>query len=311
MDLYSTEMSKLFTNICTCILGGIVALILLVQPVQAKSDKGLSALLEQSCLDCHDDDIRKGGLSIESLDFPVTSQNANTWLKCLEQIERGFMPPQGKKQPSDILRKTTVLELENYLVAYHKAQPVEDHQAVLRRLNRSEYRNTVRDLLKIEEGWDPTTEFPGDERSHGFATNGEKLVTSNFLLRKYLDAAEGLIERAVHFGPRPEVRKWTMSPPFDRTTGQETSQAAGYFRKLNIPQSYQDLCQRIGAGGAPYRGYHPLDDLSAEGVAEAGWYKMRVEVEAKFQHSFQYDYFTRWKPLWDGSVSAGNMQRMA
>ena len=295
-----SRRSGFLANFALCLLV-FLFLIFGFQISHAKSLPGLETLLEQSCLDCHDADTQKGGLSIEGIGFEVDEKNAEIWLECLEQIERGFMPPQGKKQPSMELREAAVLDLEKQLVAYHSSQPLEKHHTVFRRLNRSEYRNTVRDLLKLELGSDPTAEFPGDERSHGFATNGEKLVTSKFLLRKYLEAAEELVSQAVHFQPQPEVKMWEMLPPFDRTTGQEQSQAANYYKKLGQPQPYQDLCQRIGAGGAPFRGYHPLDDISDEGVTEPGWYKIQLEVEAKFRHSFQYEHFKRWKPLWDGS----------
>ena len=259
------------------------------------------ALLSNSCLDCHDDATEKGGLSLETLDSAINGQNAVIWQKALEQVERGFMPPAGKPQPTKQEREAAVLDLENRLVAFHAQKPRQSQHAVLRRLNRTEYRNTIRDLLQLELGSDPTSAFPGDERDHGFATNGEKLVTSNFLLRQYLEAAEDIIGRAVTFGPKPETRRWEMKPPFDRTTGAEVSQAAGYFKKNKIPQPYQDLCQRIGAGGAPYRNYHPLDDVSDEGVPESGWYRVGIHAEAKFRHAFKYEHFTRFKPLWDGS----------
>jgi len=259
------------------------------------------ALLTNSCLDCHDDATEKGGLSLETLDSAINGQNAVIWQKALEQVERGFMPPAGKPQPTQKEREAAVLDLENRLVAFHAQKPRQTRYAVLRRLNRTEYRNTIRDLLQLELGSDPTSAFPGDERDHGFATNGEKLVTSNFLLRQYLEAAEDIVSRAVTFGPKPKTNHWQMKPPFDRTNGREQGEAAGYYRKNKIPQPYQDICGRIGAGGAPYLGYHPLDDISDDGVPESGWYQIRIEVEAKFRHSFQYEYFTRFKPLWDGS----------
>jgi hypothetical protein len=276
-------------------------LILMFQTSLGKPNQGIEALLDQSCLECHDDDTKKGNFSIESLGLGINEGNADAWLKCLEQIERGFMPPKGKEQPTEELRNMAMLDLERRLISFETQEKNDPSQTVFRRLNRSEYFNTVRDLLKIEAGSDPTSEFPGDVRSHGFASNGEKLVTSNFLVRKYLDAAEDLVARAVHFEPEPEVRKWEMLPPFDRTRGQEQGQAAAYYKKLGQAQPYQDLCQRIGAGGAPFGGYHPLDDVSDEGVPEAGWYKVQLHVEAKFRNSFKYEYFTRWKPLWDGS----------
>lgn len=260
---------------------------------------GVESLLSQSCLDCHDDALAKGDLSLETVDLAISDSNAAIWEKALEQVERGFMPPAGEAQPTDEERETAILDLEARLVAYHEQQSREKTQSVLRRLNRTEYRNTIRDLFKLELGSDPTSAFPGDERSHGFATNGETLVTSNFLLRQYLEAAEEIVARAIHFEPEPEVVRWELRPPFDRTTSEQAS-IVRYHDKTGETQSYQDFYQRIGAGGAPYRFYHPLDEMS-EGVPVSGWYDVRIDAEGKFRNALDEERFKRWPSLWDPS----------
>ncbi|MCB1087606.1 MAG: DUF1587 domain-containing protein, partial [Verrucomicrobiae bacterium] len=222
---------------------GITLLVCLGSSV-ASAEEGMEALLSKNCLECHDDLTKKGDLSLESLDLAVTGANAGDWERCLIQLERGFMPPASESQPTAGERERAIRDLENRLVAYHGARPDERPQAVLRRLNAVEYGNTIRDLLKLEAYKDLAKDFPGDERSHGFASNGQTLVTSNFLLRQYLEAAELAVARAVHFEAKPEVRRWDMKPPFDRTTGQEQGQAAAYYQKIGEPQPYQDICQR-------------------------------------------------------------------
>ena len=277
-----------------------LCVLLLTLSLRVSHANDLQKLATESCLDCHDDAGKAGGLSLEQLGFEMTQQNAATWLRSLQQIERGYMPPPDHDQPTLKLREAAVRDLEDRLVAFHSKHR-KDRSTVLRRLNRTEYRNTVRDLLQLRIGDDLTSEFPGDQRDHGFATNGEKLVTSGFLLRKYLEAAEQIVERAVHFEPKPAERRWDMRPPFDRTTGAEIGQAAGYFRKRKEPQPYQDICQRIGAGGAPYAWYHPMDDISDQSVPVSGLYTVRIQTKAKFRHAFKHEYFKRWKPLWDGT----------
>ncbi|MDF1813121.1 MAG: DUF1592 domain-containing protein [Verrucomicrobiales bacterium] len=261
----------------------------------------METLVSNSCLDCHDDLTEKGGLSLESTDSVIGLENAEIWEKCLEQVERGFMPPPDKDQPTDEVKNGALLDLEDRLVAYHSKRPGHHRHTVLRRLNRTEYRNTIEDLFRMETGLDPTREFPGEQLSHGFASNGETLVTSGFLLRQYLEAAETIIEQAVQFGEKPEQKVWQMKSPFDRTSGQEISQALRYYEKNGEPQPYQDICQRIGAGGAPFRNYHPLDDVSDDGVPCSGRYRIKILVEGKYRYSFENEFFKRWSSLWDDS----------
>ena len=96
------------------------------------------------------------------------------------------MPPADEEQPSAEDRRSAILELEAKLVA--QAVAASDRKpAMLRRLNRVEYRNTVGDLLHLEFGsFDPARDFPDDTRVQGFASVGEKLVTSSFLMRAIL-----------------------------------------------------------------------------------------------------------------------------
>tara|TARA_R110002096_G_scaffold91625_10_gene207310 strand:- start:3074 stop:5650 length:2577 start_codon:yes stop_codon:yes gene_type:complete len=261
-------------------------------------ESAFETLLSESCLDCHDDASEKGGLSLEPLAFEIDESNAEIWKKCMEQIERGFMPPAKKPQPSDEEREAAVLDLEERLVAYYAKQP--RHPAVLRRLNTTEYKFTIRDLLHLDlEIDDPTSSFPADERHHGFATDGEKLVTSSFLLRQYLEAAEKIVGQAVHFEEKPEVGTWDLKPPFDVELNSQQGGELSYYKKtLGIPQPYQSIFARIR--GIPEGGYHPVNEMK-NGVGKSGWYTIRIQAEAKFRHAIDPERFKPHNSLWDGT----------
>ncbi len=235
------------------------------------------AFLSDRCMDCHDESTRKGDVSLEALEHAVNDATAVDWLRALQQIERGTMPPSNKDQPTEAEREAVALALESALVAYAQSKPVRT-SAMLRRLNRTEYRRTLEDLLHLNlSRRDPTQDFPEDNRSHGFASNGEKLVTSNFLLRQYLAAAKDVVSRAIHFEAQPETRTWTLSPPFDRTSpGLRYSERDWYAKRLRQPQPYQTLEQREAT--------IPLEDLR-EGVPVSGWYSIRILAEAKFRYA--------------------------
>ncbi len=260
-----------------------VALLVAALPAWCHAATGQSVAVDSTvrefvasyCLDCHDDAGREGGVSIESLGAAVTTATAADWLRVLEQIERGTMPPPDMSQPAAERRDTVGRALEHAVVAHARQQP-SDRSAVLRRLNREEYRHTIGDLLHIDlSSRDPTTEFPADTLTHGFASSGEALVTSGFLLRHYLDAADDVVGRAVHFEPQPEEQQWSLEPPFDRTSlGIAYGERMYYSRRLRQPQPYQSLF---------YRGrWLPVEDLR-EGVPVSGWYSVRVLAEAKFR----------------------------
>jgi hypothetical protein len=238
-------------------------------------DQTTRSFIAAHCLACHDDATREAGVSIEALGDAVTADTAAGWLRVLEQIERGTMPPPEEEQPGGAERRAAALPLEHALIA-HARGIAADTTTVLRRLNRTEYRRTVEDLLHLDLlGIDPTRDFPDDSRIHGFASDGERLVTSGFLLRQYLEAADDIVARAIHFEPRPEERTHSLEPPFDKTSlGINYGEREHYATQLRQPQPYQSLFYREGS--------MPLEALR-EGVPEAGWYAIRIRAEAKFR----------------------------
>lgn len=239
-------------------------------------DGRVQAFVAAHCLACHDDATREFGVSLESLGQSVTDATAAGWLKALEQIERGTMPPPDTEQPSVADRQAATLALEQAVVAHARSKPARD-TAVLRRLNRTEYRRTLEQLLQLDlSGRDPTRDFPDDTLSHGFASDGEKLVTSNFLLRRYLAAAKDVVGRAVHFEPQPEPQTVTLNPPFETESwGIRYAEWELAAAKSPWARPYSTLDLRGGA--------MPLWAMR-KGVPVAGWYTIRVLAEAKFRH---------------------------
>jgi hypothetical protein len=199
----------------------------------------------------------------------------------LQQLERHNMPPASEKQPTEEDRHAAILEVEGKLVAHARTLPA-PKPAVLRRLNRAEYRNTLRDLLHLNiDSIDPTREFPDDVRVHGFTSNGEKLVTSSFLLRQYVEAADHVVESAVHFEPKPQTRKWELTPPFDMTSGYFAADERRYYQKFaKQAQPFQSLVSRINGGS----NYHPIDELRGA-TPQSGWYKIRIQAAGKFRYA--------------------------
>jgi len=242
----------------------------------AAIDGRVQAFVAKHCFSCHDDATRENGVSLESLGHAVTDATFTGWLKALEQIERGTMPPPEEEQPAAEDRRTAALALEHAVVAHARSQPTRD-TAVLRRLNRAEYRRSLEELLELDlSGRDPTREFPDDTLSHGFASVGDKLVTSNFLVRQYLEAAQDVVGRAVHFEPQPEERTIALMPPFD-------------WASWGIRYAECELAAAKSPWATPFStldlrgGTMPFWNMR-QGVPAAGWYDIRVQAEAKFRY---------------------------
>lgn len=165
------------------------------------------AILEQHCLKCHSGDAPKGDLTLEPLLGEGGDKKAAPalWGNVLEKIETNEMPPKSKPRPSEDEKRIAADWLEAKILAEKPAQRIAEGRVVLRRLNRVEYENTVRDLLGVTVRVQEL--LPQDSTAGGFDNVGEALHTSSFLLARYLEAAEEALDQAIANGPQPKVQK--------------------------------------------------------------------------------------------------------
>jgi hypothetical protein len=152
------------------------------------------AFVDQYCADCHNAIDLSGGLDLEQLDVREASADRETWEKVVRKLKVGMMPPADAMSPPEEQRINVVASLETRLDAGLEASP-DPGPALLRRLNRAEYANAVRDLLDLSV--DATDLLPPDDAAHGFDNNAEALVTSPLLIEQYLSAAGKIAALAV------------------------------------------------------------------------------------------------------------------
>ncbi len=158
-------------------------------------NRDAAALLYDRCESCHNDYIFSGNWSVEdiSADDIVHGRNLGRWESILKAVEMGDMPPADKK-PLTAEQKAGLLQwLEVSLNNYSEHHP-NPGRATLRRLNRNEYANSVRDLLALDvdiSGW-----LPGDDSGYGFDNNADVLGVSTTLLERYISVA-GKVSRLV------------------------------------------------------------------------------------------------------------------
>lgn len=157
---------------------------------------------EQYCQTCHAGAKPKGDFRVDSLSQVFADkENREKWQKVEEQLKTGTMPPKGKPRPASHETKALIDWIDGRIAAAETARNGLQGLAVMRRLNRVEYENTVRDLLKVDVELKDV--LPEDTVSGGFDTNAEALHFSSYLLANYVEAADRVLDAAVAGGPRP------------------------------------------------------------------------------------------------------------
>jgi len=209
----------------------------------------LQPFLRTYCVRCHGAETQKADRRFDRLPSEsISTDEAERLQEVLDQLNLGAMPPEDEKQPATEELKRVVLHLTASLARAREAARENVGKVVLRRLNRVEYRNTIRDLFRLKMvDFDPTATFPADDSTEGFDNVGEGLVTSDYLLRNYLEAARKVADKAVRPGPRPERFH-------ERLVGEEIGgarvgfgdDAARLFIKFRQPLSLSRLDKRHG-----------------------------------------------------------------
>jgi hypothetical protein len=152
------------------------------------------ALVDRYCIGCHNEKTRSGNLAIDKLDFAHPGNSAESWEKVVRKIRAGMMPPAGIPRPDRATLDDFATKLELALDSAAVAKP-NPGTTGLHRLNRTEYANSIRDLLDLEI--DPTTLLPADDSSEGFDNIADALAISPALLERYVATATKLSRMAL------------------------------------------------------------------------------------------------------------------
>jgi len=159
-------------------------------PLHAAVDfkKDILPVLEEHCFDCHADGSHKGDFAFDQPgSVEATFKDTAHWYAVWKNLTAQLMPPADQAQPKAPQRDRVLRWIETAIFKLDPANP-DPGRVTLRRLNREEYRNTVRDLLGID--FDSDEAFPEDDTGYGFDTIGDVLTISPLLLEKYLAAAK-------------------------------------------------------------------------------------------------------------------------
>ncbi len=193
-----------------------VAIVFLISPVLAgfaaprkpNYEKDVRPVLEQFCFDCHGNGKKKGGVALDKhTDTAALLADRQLWELVRQNVNTRVMPPDDEPQPSEKQRDLLAHWIESAVFDCDCDHP-DPGRVTIRRLNRVEYNNTIRDLLGID--FQPAADFPTDDLGYGFDNIGDVLSMPPVLLERYLAAAEAALSKAIltDTNPPPRSKKY-------------------------------------------------------------------------------------------------------
>ena len=173
-------------------------------------------LFAKYCTSCHGPTKPKAGLNLASFQEESSARsNRKLWERIREYVEGGLMPPDDRPQPDREEVGRLTQWIKSALKADDCGRTSDPGRVTIRRLNRAEYNNTIRDLIGID--FHPADDFPSDDVGYGFDNIGDVLSMPPILMEKYLAAAETISEEAIvtASSARGMVKTWnseTLGP---------------------------------------------------------------------------------------------------
>ncbi|RBP35328.1 cytochrome c [Roseimicrobium gellanilyticum] len=181
---------------------------LVVLPLTPAAAADVPAMISQSCVECHDKEVQKGGLDLTALSFDLKdAATRQRWVRVYDRVQACEMPPKAEDLPATD-RAALVTSLDAALYQADLADVQAHGRGPARRLNRDEYEQNLRDVLQLPD-LDIRDILPEDREGHHFNKTTAMLDMSRVQLAAYLDAAEVALRAAmVTESAPPPVMKW-------------------------------------------------------------------------------------------------------
>ncbi len=158
----------------------------------------IKPFLFRNCYQCHNERRTKGNLNLKQYaNAASVLADPNTWEHVLLKIRTGEMPPEDEPRPTSAELRLVSEWVDAQILRADRMTPADPGRVTVRRLNRTEYNNTVRDLLGVDLR--PADDFPQDDSGYGFDNIADVLSLPPVLMERYLLAAER-VTRAALFG---------------------------------------------------------------------------------------------------------------
>lgn len=260
------------------------------------------AFLDTHCMECHDAGAKTGMLRLDELATDVSEKTTfQNWQRVMERVATGEMPPAKRERPDPQELSTFVSRVRQPLLVEDRARVATHGRAVLRRLNRHEYENSLRDLLGAP--WLAVKDaLPEDGEAYGFNKSGEALSISHVQMSRYLAVAENALRQSIlqqphspeaapvkryfareqeAFSRRSFYNEFNRSP--ERATfpmlGNEADLAYLEASRDEVLKSENETTRLTGAMGVVASTYEPLEiKFDAFEAPISGRYRLRLKA---------------------------------
>ncbi len=209
-------------------VAGIFAITLALSPAfgQSAFDQKVGVFVKTNCAMCHNEQLKTAGLALTKYhDTAAMIHDREIWEKVVARVRAGEMPPKGlpRPKPEDVDSFTNWIE--GQFDQFDATAAPDPGHLTAHRLNRTEYNNTIRDLVGVH--FEPAADFPADDSGFGFDNIGDALSVSPILMEKYLAAAKKIAAEAIpaalvppkptRFRYSPEIGPMEERPALEHT----------------------------------------------------------------------------------------------
>jgi hypothetical protein len=167
----------------------------------------VAPFIKANCVECHSGGEANANIQFDKLlDEGALVRERKVFARAVRMLRAGLMPPEDGPKVERATAERLAAFIDREINAVNCNGPRDPGRVTIRRLNRTEYNNTVRDLLGVD--FKPADDFPADDVGYGFDNIGDVLSLPPLLMERYLDAAEKIAQTAILADPRPAGQRF-------------------------------------------------------------------------------------------------------
>jgi mono/diheme cytochrome c family protein len=264
---------------------GVLAVLLAGRPLHAAPakptfTKDIAPLVNRYCGKCHGEKKPKGGIALTAFtDDASVLKKRSVWEQVADNLRSGEMPPPGKPRPAAAELETINAWLDAVVFQTDCEGRKDPGCVTLRRLNRAEYNNTIRDLLGID--FQPANDFPQDDVGYGFDNIGDVLSLPPLLMEKYVAAAEKIVEKALA-SPAARKRIFIVTTQNEESARQILERFAGRaYRRPVTREELRRLLRFVEMAEKERDGFETGIGLAVQAVLVSSHFLFRVEIDSQ------------------------------